>query len=97
MFVKDGRLVGIIDWGDTVVTDRHYELAALHFDVFRCDKELLRRFLAAYDWPTGEDFPRQALGLALLHRFDVFEPMASRLSLQEISTLDDLATELFAV
>ncbi len=26
VFVKEGRLAGIIDWGDAVVTDRHYEL-----------------------------------------------------------------------
>lgn len=105
-FVENGRLTGIIDWGDAMVTDRHYELIQLYRDMFRCDKALLRVFLDACDWPVGKDFPRQALGLALYrqarglaqhHTMDVFEPVAALLPLQDIDTLDDLATELFAV
>ncbi len=106
MFVESGRLTGIIDWGDVMVTDRHYELIQLYRDVFGCDKALLRVFLEASDWPVGTDFPRQALGLALHrqavglaqhHTMDVFEPIAALLPLQDIGTLDELATELFAV
>jgi hygromycin-B 7''-O-kinase len=106
VFVENGRLTGIIDWGDAMVTDRHYELIQLYRDTFGCDKELLRVFLGASDWPVGADFPRRALGLAL-HRqavglaqhpkIDVFEPIAALLPLQDIATLDDLATELFTV
>jgi hypothetical protein len=105
-FVEKGRLVGIIDWGDAMVTDRHYELIQLHRDLFGCDKALLRVFLDACDWPVGEDLPRQALGLALYrqavglaqhHTMDVFEPIAALFPLDEIGTLDELANELFAV
>jgi hygromycin-B 7''-O-kinase len=105
-FVVNGRLTGIIDWGDAMVTDRHYELIQLFRDMFDCDKALLRVFLEASDWPIGKDFPRQALSLALHrqavglaqhHTIDVFEPIAALLPLQDIGTLDDLATELFAV
>ena len=105
-FVQDGRLTGIIDWGDAMVTDRHYEIIQLYRDMFACDTELLRVFLEASDWPVGEDFPRKALGLALHrqavglvqhHTMDVFEPIAALLPLQDIGTLDDLATELFAL
>lgn len=98
VFVEGGRLTGIIDWGDAIVTDRHYELAALCADVFRCDKAVLGVFLEAYDWPgwTGKDFPHQALGLALQHEFDVFEPVGAVLPLRDIATLDDLAKELYA-
>ncbi|WP_345003491.1 phosphotransferase family protein [Streptosporangium album] len=105
-FVENGRLTGIIDWGDAIVTDRHYELCQLHRAAFRCDKALLRVFLDACDWPVGKDFPRQALGLALHrqarglaqhHTMDVFEPVAAVLPLHDIATLDELATELFAV
>ena len=67
MFVENGRLAGIIDWGDAIVTDRHYELIQPHRDMFDCNKALLRVFLEACDWPVGKNFPRQALGLAL-HR-----------------------------
>jgi len=103
-FVEDGRLTGIIDWGDALVTDRHYELIQLHRDTFGCDKALLGVFLEASDWPVGKDFSRQALGLALHrqaiglaqhHTMDVFEPIAALLPLDDIGTLDELAAELF--
>lgn len=96
-FVEHGRLTGIIDWGDAMVTDRHYELGALHIDMFRGDKALLKVFLEACGWPVGEDFPRRAMALALHHRFDVFEAVGALLPLREVGTLDALATELFAV
>jgi aminoglycoside phosphotransferase (APT) family kinase protein len=105
-FVESGRLTGIIDWGDAMVTDRHYELIQLYRDMFGCDKALFRVFLGASDWPVGKDFPRRALGLALYRQavglaqhptIDVFEPIAALLPLQDIGTLDELATELFAV
>jgi hygromycin-B 7''-O-kinase len=106
VFVEHGRLAGIIDWGDAMVTDRHYELIQVHRDMFGCDKAQLRAFLEASDWPVGKHFARQALGLALHrqavglaqhHTMDVFEPIAALLPLQDIDTLDQLATELFAV
>lgn len=105
-YVVNGRLAGIIDWGDAMVTDRHYELIQLYRDTFGCDKALFRAFLDACDWPVGKDFPRRALGLALYrqavglaqhHTMDVFEPIAALLPLEDIGTLDELATELFAV
>jgi hygromycin-B 7''-O-kinase len=106
VFVENGRLSGIIDWGDATVTDPHYELIQLYRDMFGCDKALFRAFLAASDWPVGKDFPHRTLGLALhrqavgfaQHRtMDVFEPIAALLPLADFGTLDELATELFAV
>lgn len=105
-FVEDGRLAGLIDWGDAAVTDRHYELIQAHRDVFDCDRALLRIFLDACDWPIAGDFARRALAFALVrqavglaqHRtMDVFEPVAARLPLEEIPTLDALAERLFGV
>lgn len=89
-----------------MVTDWHYELIQVFRDVFACDKALFRAFLEASDWPVGRHFPRQTLGLALHrqaigraqhHTMDVFEPIATRLPLGDFGTLDELATELFAV
>ena len=106
VFVENGRLTGIIDWGDALVADRHYELIQVYRDLFDCDKALFRVFLEACDWPVGKDFPhralglglyRQAVGLARHHTMDVFEPIAARLPLRDIGILDELATELFAV
>ena len=104
VFVEQGRLTGIIDWGDAMITDRHYELIQLYRDMFGCDKILLRAFLQASDWPVGKNFARQALGhalhrqavgLAQHHTMDVFEPIAALFPLQDIATLDELAGELF--
>jgi hygromycin-B 7''-O-kinase len=39
---------------------------------------------------------RQAVGLAQHDTIDVFMPIAAKLPLREIPTLDDLATALFA-
>lgn len=106
VYVQNGRITGMIDWGDAMVTDRHYELGKLYFDMFDCEKSLLRVFLEASEWPIGRDFPRQALGLALHrqavglaqhHTMDVFEPVAARIPLADIGTLDDLATQLFVL
>ena len=105
-FVDGGRLAGIIDWGDALVTDRHYELIQLYRDMFECDKSLFRLFLDASNWPMTLSFPRQTLGLAFYrqaiglvqHRtMDVFEPIAARYPLRDIGTLDELAMELFDV
>ena len=107
VFVQDGRLTGIIDWGDAMVTDRHYELIQIFRDTFDCDQALFRVFLDASEWPVGPEFPRLALGQALRRQTimlaqhpqggDVFEPIAEKFPLHEIGSLDDLATELFAV
>jgi aminoglycoside phosphotransferase (APT) family kinase protein len=106
VYVANGRLAGIIDWGDAVVTDRHYELAKLYFDMFRGDKALLRVFLEASDWPAGDDLARKTLSLALYrqavglvqhHTFDVFHTLPALLPLQGVATLAELAAELFAV
>ena len=106
VFVDEGRFAGIIDWGDAMVADRHYELIQVFRDMLGCDKALFQRFLEASDWPVGKDFAQRALGLALHrqavglsqhHSMDVFEPIAALLPLEDIATLDDLATELFAV
>jgi len=105
VYVEDGGLAGIIDWGDAEVMDRHYEIIQPYRDLCGCDKELFGLFLDAYGWPAGEDFPHRALGMAL-HRqahglaqhltMDVFEPIAAQFPLDDIATLDDLALALFA-
>jgi hygromycin-B 7''-O-kinase len=105
IFVEDGRLSAIIDWGDAIVTDQHYELAKLHLDTFDGDKGLLRAFLEASHWPVAEDFAhkalahalyRQAYGLVQHHSMDVFYKLPDRFPLQEFETLEQLAAVLFA-
>lgn len=104
VFVKHGHLSGIIDWGDAVVTDRHYEIGKLCLSLFPCDKVLLTLLLEAANWPHTLNFPIQSLGLALYrqavgltqHRcFDVFYQLPIDLGI--IATLEDLAHILFNV
>jgi len=106
VFVEDGRVTGIIDWADAIVTDRHYELAQVFRDTFDCDEELFRVFLDASGWPIEPDFPVRTLGHALRRQAmmlaqhvsgDVFEPIAAKFPLSDIATLDELAAELFEV
>jgi hygromycin-B 7''-O-kinase len=104
VFVDDDGFTGIIDWGASVVTDRHYAIIQVFRDLSACDKDLFRVFLEASEWPVGNDFPRQALGLALYRqavgtaqhgRIDVFMPVAAAFPLEDIATLDELAEVLF--
>jgi hygromycin-B 7''-O-kinase len=106
VFVDDDAFTGIIDWGASVVTDRHYEIIQVFRDLCACDKTLFHDFLDASDWPVRDDFPRQALGLALYRqavgtaqhgRIDVFMPVAAAFPLDDIATLDELADALFGL
>jgi hypothetical protein len=105
VFIENGHLTGIIDWGDATVTDRHYELGKL-LDTFDWDKRLLKTVLETSDWPIKKNFSKQSLGLALYRQavgltqhntFDVFYKLPHLLPLESISTLDDLADILFGI
>ena len=106
VFVENGRLAGIIDWGDALLADRHHELAQIQLNLFDGDKTLLRTFLDHSDWPVErtfarraltEAFRRQAVGLAQHRTMDVFHKLPRMLELEDIATLDDLAEAVFGV
>ena len=93
VFVHDGHLAGIIDWGDALCGDPHHELPALFFGTFGGSKALLRTFLDAYGWPVGADFAHRAMSMSLVHEFN---PLGDALPpLEEITTLHDLAETLW--
>ena len=93
IFVKGGRLAGIIDWGDALCGDPFYELPALFFGSFEGDKALLRVFLDAYGWTVSADFARRAMTMTLVHEFN---PLGGHLPpLDSVKHLDDLAELLF--
>lgn len=105
LFIENGHLTGIIDWGDATVTDRHYELGKL-MDTFDWDKRLLKTVLQASNWPMKSNFSKQALSLSLYRQavgltqhstFDVFYKLPHLIQLDTISTLDELADTLFGV
>ena len=70
----------LIDFGDAMLGDFHYELIALHLDLFRCDKRLLKAYLDAYglDAEMHRQLSHRAMSLTLLHRFDVLAPFPER-------------------
>jgi len=102
-----GRLVdggwetlGIIDFGDAMVADLAYELVALHFDLFHCDKRLLEIFLDTYGMKKGDrkTLLRRAMNMALLHRFDVFVCVSKYLpQAHQASTLEELAEWVWGI
>ena len=106
VFVEAGRLTGIVDWGDAMAADPHYELAQLQLNLFDADKTLLRTLLDASNWPVGRTFARQAMvqafrrqavGLAQHGRMDVFHKLPSLLPLDDVATLEELADLVFGV
>ena len=106
VFVERGHLSGVIDWGDGLLTDRHYELAQVQLNLFDGDKTLLRTFLDHSNWPAertfaqralAQAFHRQAVGLAQHRTMDVFYKVPDLVPLEDIETLDDLADALFGV
>jgi aminoglycoside phosphotransferase (APT) family kinase protein len=54
----EGRLVGLLDWGDACAADPLLEFPKLHLGLFAADRGLLAAFLGGAGWPTGQDFPR---------------------------------------
>jgi hygromycin-B 7''-O-kinase len=96
----DGHFImlAIIDFGDAMQGNIYYELAALHLDLFACDKRLLTVFLQAYGLPPGRDFVRMAMVTSLLHQFDVYAPLfAWKPELMAASSLDELAEWIWNV
>jgi hygromycin-B 7''-O-kinase len=106
VFVNEGRLSGIIDWGDATVTDRHYEIGKIYTSLFPGNKALLRTLLDAANWPVTRSFARQSLGMALYrqavgltqhHTFDIFYKLPDIFPFEELKSLEELAHMLFAV
>ena len=91
---------GIIDFGDAMIGNIFYELIALHLDLFRCNKRLLKVYLDTYglDEQSRPTLPPKALSTALLHRFNIFAGIfESYPRAREVSTLDQLASLLWDV
>jgi aminoglycoside phosphotransferase (APT) family kinase protein len=93
IFIRNGHLAGIIDWGDALCGDPYYDLPALFFGTFGASKPLLRTFLDAYGWPVGSDFVHRAMTMTLVHEFN---PLGDALPpLEDVTTLDELADILW--
>ncbi|MCP5095983.1 MAG: aminoglycoside phosphotransferase family protein [Chloroflexi bacterium] len=88
----------LIDFGDAMVGNILYELAALHFDMFHCNKLQLHQFLSIYPLPQPfqENFAHKAMSMALLHQFNVIYGVKQwRPDLGNVPTLHELADLLW--
>jgi Ser/Thr protein kinase RdoA (MazF antagonist) len=92
------EMLAVIDFGDAMAGNLYYELAALHLDLFDCDRRLLKAFLQAYGLSPDPDFVRKAMVTSLLHQFDVYGCLfAWKPELQEARTLEELADRLWKI
>ena len=89
--------VGIVDFNDIYLGDRHYDLVAVHLRALQADKRLLRRALDAYGWGRLEpEWPRRMLAQTLTHDYDLIRPVVDRFpSIRSVATLDELAARLW--
>jgi len=94
------KTYGVIDFGDAIIGSLEYELIAIHIDLFKCNKILLREFLSSYgyDFSLMKNLPRTALMMMLLHRFSVFNFIKNRnLNRNNCPRLDDLADQIWDI
>lgn len=94
-FVHGGRLVGVIDWGDSLAADPWYELVPVYFDSLRGRRDLFELFLRSYGWPVDDDFPRRALQAVLEFQFNAIGRIGELVDIESVRTLDELAALLF--
>lgn len=88
--------LAVIDFGDAMQGNIYYELAALHLDLFDCDRQLLAAFLQAYGLPQDPDFTRKAMVTSLMHQFDIYGHLfACKTELRQARTLDELVDRLW--
>ena len=91
---------GIIDFGDALVGDWHYELFALHMGLFHADKHLLHVFLDSYDpeQTLRANFTHIAMSYQLLRRFDGLQRFfQENPAAREVKRLEELAEILWEV
>ena len=73
VLVADGRVTGLIDFGDAMIGDPDYDIAAVGLFVTRGDARAFRAFCDAYGWTDEQlrrpERSRRLLRHALLHRY----------------------------
>jgi Ser/Thr protein kinase RdoA (MazF antagonist) len=97
LFVANGAISGVIDWGDAIVADPFYELPAVYLGALRGERPLLSAFLHGSGWLVDGDFARRALQGILEFQFNAITGIRELLPVDDIGTLDGLAEALFTV
>jgi hygromycin-B 7''-O-kinase len=95
IFIHDGQLEGVIDWGDAMVADPFYELVPLRCDPPGDDPAWMRGFLDGYGWAIADDFARRAMQAVLSFEFGAIRRVGQLVDLARIATLEELGLVLF--
>jgi len=92
--------IGLIDYGDSMVGDKLYDLVTAHIDLFVCDKNLTLEMIKSYginDWKR-EDFAYKAMCYTLLHKEDPFRTVfKQRPEWENCKTLFELEELIFDI
>lgn len=106
VLIADGRLAGLLDWGDACAADPLLELPKLHLGLFGADPSLLAAFLEAAEWPRGRDFSQRALAMCVWRQaqglvqhpgsMDVFHRLPGLVSPDDMADCDRLSARLFS-
>ncbi len=97
---KRWHTTGIIDFGDAIVGDWHYDLIALHMGLFHADKQLLRVFLDSYgpEHHLRANFVHISMSYQLMRYFDSLARFFQRRpELRDVKSLEELAAILWEV
>ena len=96
---EGARLMGIIDWAETLVGDGEYDFAAVAFFIARGDGALLGAFLDGYGWRgvRGVELARRLLRYLLLHRYAPLAWLLEERPVAGATTFDDLAAPWMGV
>lgn len=97
IFVANGELLGIIDWGDSLVADPYYDLVPVFFDSIGTDPAARVAFLDGYGSRRADDFPRRMMQAVLEFEFGVIRRIAQLVDLSTIRTFDQLGERLFTL
>lgn len=94
VFVDEGGVTAVIDWGDALAADRAYELPAVFLDALSGDRHHLDAFLSAAAWPLPQLGRRVMQGI-LEFQFNAIGSVSRRVDLNSIDSLDELTLRLF--
>ena len=107
ILVCDGRLAGLLDWGDACAADPLLDLPKLHLGLFAANPDLLRGFLDGAGWQPGPDFAPRGLAMCVWRQaqglvqhpgaMDVFHRLPGLLTDGDLATPDRLARRLFCI
>lgn len=90
--------LGLIDYGDARVANVFYDLAALHIDLFRGDKRLLKAYLDAYELKDRRQFAHKAMSIALLHEFNILSILTDTGPMtRQVDTLNEMAMRIWDI